>query len=228
MREALLRAVAALREGRPSEAEPPLAEALETDLSDAARARILGLHAQALLGVGQAARARDQLREAMRLTRQLGDDAGLLALRALNGQIYARLAQDAEQDRLRAREAQAMARPLEALLAEADSPEARVSVFLRVANHLVDTGSDRDRARALAERGLSLAEQQPEAVKERVLARLGLARLEASAEARRALFDEALTIADAADEANLVTAVARAAEADGQPFTPRVFSDEPR
>lgn len=222
MREALLRALSALQGGHPEEAEPLLAEALKAELSEAARARVLGLHAQALLALGQAEAAKLQVREAMRLARALGDDAGLTQLRRLNGEVYARLAEDSAQDRLRRQEAEALARPLEALLAEAETPADRAAVYLRKCNQLMDAGEP-ERARPLAEQGLALADAIEGAVKEQVLARLSLARVEAAPEARRALYEAALDIADAADEANLVTAVAQAAEADGLPFGPRVF-----
>ena len=96
----LREAVSAMERGDAEAALPVLEEALlDTNVPPPVRARVLGLNAQALLMLGRLDHAKMAVREALRAARELGDARGLQQLRGLNGQIYAALAQHAEQQR---------------------------------------------------------------------------------------------------------------------------------
>ncbi|MCB9765315.1 MAG: hypothetical protein H6739_36410 [Alphaproteobacteria bacterium] len=215
-------AVEALQRGDPARAEALLRDALPALASPSVRARALGLQAQALLALGRAPEARDALRGALRLARDLNDPDGLHQLRALNGRVYARLAEDQHQARLAADEAEALDASLEALLAAAETPRDAAMVFVRKANQALDQGED---ALALAREGLARALACDGATREQVLALLCVARAEP--ERRAAHLERARGLADRADETALLTAVARAAEDAGVPFAPRVFGADP-
>lgn len=212
-------AVAALRGERFGEALVTLDDALVASaLPEAARARALGMRAQALFGLGQLDQAKDALVVALRAARARGDAEGVTQLRGLNQAIYAALAHRSEQARLAEEEAARLALSLEALLESAQSPEERVMALIRKANQAADEGVPDP---PLARRAVTEADALPRGIREQVLARLCLAR-SCPQEAARWL-DDARDRADDADEPNLVGAVASAARAMGVRFAERVF-----
>jgi hypothetical protein len=212
-------AVDALRGERHGEALLALDAALSGDaLPPGARARALGMRAQALLGAGQLDLAKDTLILALRAARALGDAEGVTQLRALNQSIYAALAHRDEQARLAAEEATRLQESLESLLAAAQSPEERVMALIRKANQAADHDAP---DLPLARRAVAEADALPGGIREQVLARLCLAR-SCPEEAPRWL-EDARDRADDADEPNLVDAVAGAARAMGVRFAERVF-----
>ena len=182
MREVL----ALLRAGRWAEAEAPLRAALEE--GSAPRGPLLGLLAQALYELGRLDEAKESCREAMREARGTGDLAGMEALRALNGRIYARLA--------------------ELALPEED-PSGLEGVERLVHEAQRSAGAE---ALRLARRALELAASP----RELVLSHLALAR--AQPEAAEAHLRAAHAVADEHEEAQLVAAVAKAARLAGVDF----------
>jgi hypothetical protein len=212
-------AVEALRGERFGEALILLDAALMANtLPEPARARALGMRAQALHGLGQLDRAKDALVLALRAARALGDADGVTQLRGLNQAIYAALAHRSEQTRLAAEEATLLESSLERLLESAQSPEERVMAVIRKANQAAEGGEPDV---PLARRAVSEADTLPQGIREQVLARLCLARA-CPEEAARWLTD-ARDRADDADEPNLIGAVASAARAMGVRFAERVF-----
>ncbi|MCK6520715.1 hypothetical protein L6R49_04660 [Myxococcota bacterium] len=213
------RAVEALRGEHHGEALLALDAALTADaLPPAARARALGMRAQALLGAGQLDLARETLVMALRAARALGDAEGVTQLRGLNQTIYAALAHREEQARLAAEEAARLQETLESLLEAAQSPEERVMALIRKANQAADHGAP---DLPLARRAVAEADTLPQGIREQVLARLCLAR--SCPEEALAWLEDARDRADDADEPNLVGAVASAARAMGLRFAERVF-----
>ncbi len=187
-------------------------------LPEPARARALGMRAQALLGLGQLDRAKEGLVHALRAARALGDADGVTQLRGLNQTIYAALAHKSEQTRLAAEEAKLLEASLESLLETAQSPHERVMALIRKANQAADLHTPDV---PLAHRAVAEADALSEGIREQVLARLCLARA-CPEEAERWLAD-ARDRADEADEPNLVGAVASAARAMGVRLAERVF-----
>ena len=187
-------------------------------LPEPARARALGMRAQALLGLGQLDGAKDGLVLALRAARALGDADGVTQLRGLNQTIYAALAHKSEQTRLAAEEATLLQASLESLLESAQSPQERVMALIRKANQAADLNTPDV---PLARRAVAEADALPQGVREQVLARLCLARAHPEEAAR--WLDDARDRADDADEPNLIGAVASAARAMGVRFAERVF-----
>ena len=211
--------VEALREERFGEALFLLDATLMANvLPEPARARALGMRAQALLGLGQLDRAKEGLVLALRAARALGDADGVTQLRGLNQTIYAALAHKSEQARLAAEEAALLQEPLERLLDAAQSPHERVMALIRKANQAADLLTPDV---PLARRAVAESDALQDGIREQVLARLCLARA-CPAEAPRWLAD-ARDRADEADEPNLVGAVASAARAIGVRLAERVF-----
>lgn len=209
--EELRQAVRDMELGRPAEALPVLSASLGTELPPPVRARVMGLRAQALLMLARPQEARDQVREALKLTRSLGDARGLEQLRGLNGQIYGALAHEAEQSRLRNEERAEMALTDEELLAKAPDEAGRAMVFVRRASFLADEGADEE-SLAAAKEGLRRA-QEHGGPREKVLALLAIARIERAQ--ARSLLQRAHAVADEAEEAQLIAAIARAARSEG-------------
>jgi hypothetical protein len=212
-------AVQSMERQQPEEALPALEAALEDPQTPPeVAARVMGLRAQALLMLERLNDAKLQCRDALRAARTLNDTRGLQQLRGLNGQIYAALAHAAEQRRLHDEERAAMGRSLEELLGEATDDAARAMVYIRRASFLADEGDD-VQARASATEGLRRAETAG-GVRERVLALLCMARVDRH-QAERCI-RAAHAVADEAEEAQLIAAIARAARAEGVDlFSPR-------
>jgi len=205
-------AVLAMERGDAATALPTLSAALvDPGLQPEIRARVMGLRAQALLMTGELEQAKVQVREALKAVRQLGDTRGLEQLRGLNGQIYAALAQAAQQARLHDEERAAMALSLEELLAQAPNDAARAMVFVRRSTFLADEGDDEAALEAALE-GLRRSRSSG-GPREKVLALLALARLQRHR--AEALLKEAHRVADDAEEAQLIAAIARAARSEG-------------
>jgi len=213
----ILAGIEALREGRPAEAAEALRQVAEDrdfaaaeDLPDV-RARVFSLLAQALLEADRPREAEPWARRALSATEALGDEQGALQIRALHQRIFA-AATDALRAEQAARQAATLAAtPLEEVLAGLDTDAARAPALVAKANAEVDAG----RAESGAEiaRAALRAARAAEILREEVLARLTLARaLPAEAEVH---LQAAWARAEAADEFNLVGAVARAAELAG-------------
>ncbi len=205
------RALQALRAGRWAQGQELLEELLAQPQPPTVEGPLRGMHAQRLLELDRCEEAKDELRHAMRIAKALGDQGAIDALRALNGRVYAQLAHQREQARLAAAQRSELARPLDEQLAQATSPAERCSVLLARAN------ADQDLE--LAERARQEAEQA--GPRERVLSRLCLARLRPRE--AETMLREAHAIADAAEEPQLVAAIAQAARAAGVDFATHVF-----
>lgn len=136
-----------MRARRWAEAEVLLRDALDRD--EGPRGPLLGMLSQALFEQGRLGAAKNACRQAMRVARSQSDVRGLEQLRALNGQIYARLAE---------RTVSVDARQLEG-----------VELLLHRAQALEGAA-----AAAVAMEALD----QAESVRERVLCRLALLRAE--------------------------------------------------
>ncbi len=175
---------------------------------DDVRARALSLLAQAHLALGELSAADDACRESLRILRRARDRDGLLIVREVQDRITKALAYDAEQ-RLRAEErARTAATSLETLLAGVTSPVDRAAVLTRKANAELDA-ERQDVAIDLAEQAIALALGHG-AVTELVLARITLA--QALPERAESILADALNAATDANEFNLVSMIARAAE----------------
>lgn len=206
--------VEALSAGRPHEAARALAPVVEDadftehpDLADV-RARVYSLYAQALLDSGAARQADAWARRALKQAQDLGDQAGADEVRALLRQIFSAAVEEKKTADAVARVA---ATPLEALMAQAVTDTERAGVLVEKANAEVEVGRAEE-GEALARQALALA-QQAGSVREEVLAWLTLARA-CPDEAARAMVSAWRRACDA-DEANLVGAIARAAEHAG-------------
>ena len=207
--DALTAGVTALREHRPADAVPLLAEALEglaghDDLEDFA-ARAASLLAQARLATDDLAGARQAAHQAMRILRKHQDQAGLDEVRALDEQIGAAL-----EAQKRALAARAKAGSL-AAMTTADVENLATSELARADLLLQHTDALRrldqpERASLSANRAGFWADRA-DAVRERVLARIALAELGEDPASR---LDEAGAIADAANETTLVGLIAKA------------------
>lgn len=218
--DAVREGVAALRRGDPQAAIPLLRSAAEDadfnaaeDLADL-RARVLSLLAQACLEAGQSSEAENWIRQALRVAKRLGDEAGLVEIRALQSRVLQAAMDDHRKREERREQARIAATPLERLLEGVTEPHARAAVYIQKANAEIEVDRPGD-AVALAAEAVRLADDAG-AVREKVLARLTLAR--ADADRAATLLPEAWKIASDADEFNLVGAVAKAAELAGVPL----------
>ena len=212
------RALAALRREDWAGALVEIVQALEQVEDPALRARLHGWHAQALHRTGSQAEARAAVRRALGAAREHGDTDAEQPLRALHGRISAALA--AEQAlRARTREAQRLAsQPLEDLLAVAEGAGGRAEVLLQRADALFETGRPEE-ATAIAHRGL--AEAPASATREQVLLRLCL--LRARSPSAEKILQEALALAEEAEDHTMRSAGARAAGALGLPLPEHTF-----
>lgn len=156
-------------------------------------ARANAWRAQAAMDLGRYDEATRSLRLALRQLRALGDAEGLAALAPLQQDLFARRAAVASQGPL------------------PDTPLGRALAAM-------DAG-DWARGEALALEAAAAADAEADP-REQVMARLALARVPGRAEAA---IHEAAALADASDDRNLVTAVARAARAADVVLAPHVF-----
>lgn len=179
------------------------------DLQDV-RARVLSMHAQGLLRLGRIAEANHQVRAAMRILRDLEDESGLNEVRALSTQIFqAGLEQRQRADRRR-KLAELAEQPLEQIVAGLEGAELAERLVERAdAELLADRPLEAQRS---AEQALNTA-VAAQALREEVLARIALARCVPDRATEE--LTAAWSRAEKADEFNLVSLVANAAEALG-------------
>lgn len=211
-------AVAALRHGRPQEAEGLLGQVLDQDPPLSLRGPALGLRAQALMQLARLSEAKECLRAAMRIARELDDQVGYQALRGLNTQLYAELAEQAKQTGLSLDAQEQLARPLADVLADAKTPQdACMAVIARASAH---ASVDNPQALSLSDDAWERAQAlPPTCVRERVLARLCQAR--AHADDPVPYLEAARDLADRNSESTLLAAVVQAARAQGHVFAPK-------
>jgi len=174
--------LALMRAGRWAEAE------LQLRRSEGPAGPVAGLLAQAVFEQGRAEEARDLCRGAMRIAKAAGDLRGLEQLRALNGRIYARLA--------------------EHTLEDSPPPE------LDGVDLLLHRAQQTQGPEAAALAGEALA--QASTVRDRVLSRLALVRAEP--ERAEEHLREAHRDADEHEEPQLIAAIAKAARRAGVDF----------
>ncbi len=213
----LLDGVRALRSGDAAAAIEPLLEVCSDpdlqraeDLQDI-RARARSLLAQALLEVGRADDALPHAEQALALARTLGDPQGLRAIEELRGRVHQALHDARREADNRARSERLAHTPIAEIEARVRDPLALVEVLVRKANAEADAGRLVE-ALDIAQRALGGALASGD-VRLEVLARLSVAR--AAPERAREQLEVAHARASEAHEFNLVTAVARAAEAHG-------------
>ena len=174
-------------------------------LPPAEAARAHAYRAQALRGVGRVEEAAREVIHAIRFAKAEGDSESVAALRALHTEISASVAS------VRLAEAGRLA---DAALISAPDATLDAEGLLRKAAALADSG-----AAAEAESVTRLALASASTPREVVLAHLALARLTRD----EALIHAAHSVADAADDHNLITAVAHAARALGVRIGPPSF-----
>lgn len=185
------------------------AEAISAPDRPALAARAAAYRAQALRELGRLEDAERAAADAVQLAKRAGDTSGVSQLRVLHASIL----QGVTATRLAAQE-QARDAPLadtadEVLLAPHRGPD-RAAALVRKACALADAGR-RDEALAAAARAGEEAHRTG-TPREEVLALLCAARV---ADDPAASIHAAHAVADAADDMNLVTAVAKAAKAAG-------------
>lgn len=209
--------LAALRAGRAADAQASLAIAWNDpdlqaaeDLADV-RARVGSLYAQAALGAGQLDVADRACRDALRLLRRLGDRGGLDQVRKLQDEIVVALARAAEHAQRLAEQRTVASTPLAHLLAGVTDPMVRAELLVKKATAHADLG-EHDAGLPLAQEALSLAHTH-DSTQWVVLANLALVRLDPAHAGDHLI--AAHTRADAADEFNLISTVARAATLAG-------------
>ena len=220
--QALLDAVAFLRTGRDRAALEALDTVVDGDgdgggLSDALAARALGLRAQALSQLGRLEEAVEDVDDAIRLARALGDKEGIKQLRGLSGQLRASLAAAAQRKATSTATAET---PLSALLSDDMPPLERAMVLVRKADAELDVGRIAA-GRFLAARALEVARAEPESTREQVYAWLALARAEPERASQH--LHDARDLADRTNNQAMITAVAHAARAAGVVFEPYSF-----
>jgi len=212
----LLAGLKALRSGDAQRAAETLSAVCnDRALSDSdeladVRARACSLYAQALLKSDRVPDATHWVEEAVRLSRRVGDPDGLREVEALRDQIRA-AAPPAPDPVAAARSERLAATPIETLEERVRRPVGLVELLLAKANADLDAGRPHD-ALPIAERARNGAISMGD-VRLEVMTRLTVAR--ADPDNAQEELDAAHRAALAADEFNLVTAVARAATAHG-------------
>ncbi len=174
-------------------------------LAPAEAARAHAYRAQALRGVGRVEEAAREVIHAIRFAKAEGDAESVVALRALHTEISASVASVRLAEAGRLADAALISAPDDTLDAEG---------LLRKAGALANAGALPD-----AERATRLAVSRALTPREIVLTHLALARLTRD----EGLIHAAHRVADAADDHNLITAVAHAARALGVRFAPPSF-----
>lgn len=214
---ALLAAYGALRAGDAAGALAALDGVKPT--TPANQARVAAWRAQALRTLGRVDDAERAVAEAVRLAKAAGDVDGVKQLRELQASILASLAATRTAESERAKDAALADTAMLALLSGAADGAERAARLVRKAGALLD-GGRRDEARRVACIAVDEA-RAADAPRERVLALLALARIDPDHAAARIL--DAHAVADAANDENLVTAVAHAARAAGVRLPPPEF-----
>ena len=207
--ERLRAAWAALQARRPEDALS-LLDGVRVPDRPGAEARAAAWRAQALDALGRLPEAERAAAEAVRLARRAGEADGVTAARGLHQRLLASLAASAVADKARLADLPLAETSDDVLLGS--HPEGP-AVLVRKANVLCDLGRPQE-AVASAARALDvLRATGGHERRDEVLALLTLAR--ALPEDAAARIHEAHAIADASDDMNLLTAVAKAASAAG-------------
>lgn len=215
--ERLAEGFAALRAGEPAKAAE-LLEAVCADPTFAAQsdlrdlfARASSLHAQALLQAGEPAKAARPLRAAIDTLKTLDDQDGLAQVQQLEQQIGQAIAEDFSAMARRRQHRDLAQASLQAVVATAKDGSARAEIAIKWSDGALTDGRPADAAIAAA----YAAEQAEQAgdIRNLVFACIAWARADSQAAARQLEF--ARDAADAADETNLVAAVAKSAESLG-------------
>lgn len=207
-------AYAALRGGRHA-AALALLDGLSFPDRPAAAARVASFRAQALDGLGRLPEAERAAAASVRLARAAGDDDGVATTRALHARLLASLAATESATRARAADVPLADTPDDLLLASAaegtPGTSPRAAILIRKANALADAQRTDEALRTArrAEEEARLAGDPRETVFA-LLCQLRVAPADATP-----LLHRAHAVADAADDMNLITAVARAARAAG-------------
>lgn len=168
-------------------------------------ARALAWRAQALMGQNAFEAARAAILEALRLARAGGEVDALPALRELHGQIAGSLAAMEEAQRRRAADKALLEMSEAEILGQGDADQV-ADLLTRQAMVLWEEGQG-----DLARQRIAQAVQMGQSPRARVLAGLGWARMEDPAQHLLAAWE----VADAADDTNLIAAVAQAARTAG-------------
>ncbi len=192
--------------------------ALEETEDEALTGRLHGWHAQALHGLGRHGEARSAVRLALATARRLGDPDAETPLRALHARITQALGADRAREHRHQEALRQVQLSLPDLLAAAHDGRARAEVLLERADALFETGHS-EKAMEIAKRGLSEAPQN--ATREQVLLRLCL--LRGPIPNPEEVLNQALAMAEEADNLTLISAVARTARAHGLPLPEHTF-----
>jgi len=212
----LAQGIEALRRQKPEEALAALDAALETPLSLPLLARVYSLRAQAKLQCGDLGGAMVDWRASWTRVLDLEDEEGQLALKNLRAQIAQARARQSAEKAQRRQSAQTLKGSLTEDLEQSTGFEERLNVLLEHANAHMDC-EQITQGLALAEQALAEADKAKiPVVRVQVLARLCV--LRAQPERSPELLEAAFTLADNADEPQLIGAVARAAKALGHVF----------
>jgi tetratricopeptide (TPR) repeat protein len=215
--EALLAAFAALRRHDPAAVLAAL-DGLRAPTRPGLEARAAAYRAQALRSLGRLDEAERAAADAVQLARRADDPAGVEQLRVLHASILAGLAATRAATVERTRDAVLADTSDDVLLAGCTGAE-RAAALVRKAGALTDAGR---LAEALACAARARAEAQAAgSPREEVLGWLCAVR--AAPDDAHALLASAHAVADAANDANLVTAVAQAARAAGVALAPPAF-----
>lgn len=188
------------------------AEAVHAPERPALEARAAAFRAQALRELGRVEEAERAAAAAVQLARRAGDTSGVSQLRALHASILQGVTAMRLAAQEQARDAPLADTPDEALLADLAGAE-RAAALVRKASALADAGRTEDALAAAARAGEEA--RRTGTPREEVLALLCAARV---APDPAAPIHAAHAIADATDDMNLVTAVAKAARAAGVPL----------
>jgi tetratricopeptide (TPR) repeat protein len=212
--ELLLSGLAHLRAGRPDDAVQVLAAVAQDEVFAAAadlddvQARAWSLYAQALMRAGKPKEALPWCERALRITRALGDEAGLAEVRALHTELREALTAEAADRKAREHSLRLAGLTVDQILVGLGSALDRADALIQKANAEIQAGHLRE-ADPIARMALVEA-VQGEGVREEVLARIAIATV--APEEARVELTAAWRRAERAGEFNLVSAVARAAE----------------
>ena len=216
---AMKAALDALKSNRPQEAVDKLSDAITEGLEPDVLYRAHSLRSQSYMLLGQTEQALVDWREAWRGVQETGDSQGIQALRNLRREITQTKASKAAAHQQRMQSQQLVDT---GLLNPQEGPmEEQLNRVLELANAHMDCESW-EQGQKLAHQIIAEADRNPEElVRFAVLGRLCLIR--ALDQGQEELLQTALTLADEANEMQLVGAVARAAKAVGYEFPPIEF-----
>ena len=217
-RDLLSEAIDALKSDQAERAVGLLTEALSTHFPPAIQARATSLRAQAYFLTGNLSEAMVDWRTAWALVRDLKDPEGETALRGLRSQIAQAKAQRSAEHAQKTQSRALLETPETSPVSE--SSDDRLNRLLERANAHFDCDESTEGI-AMAQQVLALADDEEDSVRFQVLGRLCL--LRGQPQRAEELLEHGRRIADEANEAQLLGAVARAAKAVGYEFAPHVF-----